>query len=297
MELCGKLWSPATTVWRKPGAERYPDVVSPVLWSRTQQLPKLKPEAGLRALPARDHTTTIRAHGLPQRADPPLHNDPQTTRASAVPSTPHGTQALTNPSQPDLALMACPPVTAQSSAPRTAAQQHPAQQQQQQRQQQQPHPPPLELPPRSHRDPQRGDLLAFLPGRPVVMDVCVTHPLAASDVAAAARTTGATAEAKDALKRNKYSRTGTGACSFVPLSHETYGRAGPEAFALLNEIAEYAAGIGSGSKKLFTENAMRDLSTTLCRGVARQVIASMPLQARMDGRAVLPGLPVLTDGL
>jgi hypothetical protein len=129
------------------------------------------------------------------------------------------------------------------------------------------------------------------------MDVCVTHPLAACDVAAAAWTTGATAEDRDALKRYKYSRTGAGACSFVQLSHKTYGHAGPEAFALLNEIAEYAAGIGSVSKKLFMENAMRDLSTTLCRGVARQVIASMPLQARMDGRAVLPGLPVPTDGL
>ena len=84
---------------------------------------------------------------------------------------------------------------------------------------------------------------------------------------------------------------------FVPLSHETYGRAGPEAFALLNEIAEYAAGIGSVSKKLFMENAMRDLSTTLCGGVARRVIASMSRQARMDGRAVLPGLPVPADGL
>ena len=45
------------------------------------------------------------------------------------------------------------------------------------------------------------------------------------------------------------------------------------------------------------ENAMGDLSTTLCRGVARPVIPSMSLQARMDGRAVLPGLPVPTDGL
>ena len=125
----------------------------------------------------------------------------------------------------------------------------------------------------------------------------MTHPLAASVVAAAAWTTGATAEAKDALERNKYSRTGTGACRLVPLRHETYNRAGPEAFALLNEIAEYAAGIGSVSKKLFMENSMRDLSTTLCRGVASQGIASMPLQARTDGRAVLPGLPVPTDGL
>ena len=39
------------------------------------------------------------------------------------------------------------------------------------------------------------------------------------------------------------------------------------------------------------------LYTTLCRGVARQVIASIPLQARVAGRAVLPGLPVPTDVL
>ena len=78
----------------------------------------------------------------------------------------------------------------------------------------------------------------FLPGRPVVMDAWVIHPLAASAVAAAALTTGATTEAKDLLKRNKHSRTGAGACRFVPLSVDTYGRAGLEAFALLNEIAE-----------------------------------------------------------
>ena len=217
--ICGALWR--TVVARHNGmAQAWCRAFSQcsvacALEPHVQQLPKVKRAAGLWALPARDNTTTIRAHGLPRRTDPPLHNDPQSTRASAAPSTPHGTQALTNPSQPDLALMACPPMTAQSSEPRTAAQQHPAQQEQQrqwQQRQQQPHPPPLELPPRSQRDPQRGDLLAFLPGRPIVMDVCVTHPLAASAVAAAAWTTGATAEAKDALKRNKYSRTGTGAC-------------------------------------------------------------------------------------
>ena len=35
-----------------------------------------------------------------------------------------------------------------------------------------------------------------------------------------AQSTGATAEAKDALERKGYSRTGTGASRFVPLSHE-----------------------------------------------------------------------------
>ena len=51
------------------------------------------------------------------------------------------------------------------------------------------------LPPRSQRDPQRGDLLLYLPGRPVVVDVCVTHPLASSAVAASAWRTGVSAEA------------------------------------------------------------------------------------------------------
>ena len=45
------------------------------------------------------------------------------------------------------------------------------------------------------------------------------------------------------------------------------------------------------------EIAMRDLSTTLCRGIARQVLASGLLRARLDGRPVLPGRPVPTDGL
>ena len=79
-----------------------------------------------------------------------------------------------------------------------------------------------------------------------------------------------TAEAKDTLQRNKYSRTGTGARRFALLSHKTYDRAGPEAFALLNEITDYAVGIGSVSKKLFMEEAMRDLSTTLCWGFGEQ---------------------------
>ena len=105
------------------------------------------------------------------------------------------------------------------------------------------------------------------------------------------------AEAKDALKRDKYGRIGTGACGFVPLSHESYGRAGPPAFALLHELAEFAASTGAVSKKIFMENAMRDLSTTQCRGIARQVLASAMLRARLDGRPVLPGRPVPTDSV
>ena len=151
--------------------------------------------------------------------------------------------------------------------------------------------------PRSQRDAQRGDLLAFFPGAPVLGDVCVTHPLAASNIAAAAKTDGAAATAADARKRDKYGRTGTGACSFVPLSHETFGRVGPAAFAFLARVAKVAAGTGAAGQRLFLENAMRDISTTLCRAVARQVCAAAPVQARFAGKAVLVGLEVPTDDL
>ena len=88
---------------------------------------------------------------------------------------------------------------------------------------------------------------------------------------------------EDALKRGSYGRTGTCVCRSVPLFHHTYGRAGPPAFALLHEVAEFAALTGSVSKKIFMENAMRGLSTTLCSGIAWQVIAAAPLRARLDG--------------
>ena len=76
-----------------------------------------------------------------------------------------------------------------------------------------------------------------------------------------------TAKGKDSLKWDKYSCTSTGACRFVTLSHETFGRAGPEAFALINEVAVFAASSGVVSKRAFLESAMRDLSTSLCRGI------------------------------
>ena len=110
-----------------------------------------------------------------------------------------------------------------------------------------------------------------------MVDVCVTRPLASSAVDAAAWGTGVSAEGKGALKRDKYGRAGTGACRFVPLSHEIYGRVGPPAFALLHELAEVVASTGAVSKKIFMQNAMRDLSTMLCRSIARQVLASAPL--------------------
>ena len=125
----------------------------------------------------------------------------------------------------------------------------------------------------------------------------MTHPLAASAVKAAARDTGATGKGKGSLKRDKSSLTGTGASRFFPLSHETFVHAGPAAFALVNEIAEFAASSGVVSKKIFLENAMCDLCATLCQGITRQVLATVPLRVRLNGRPVVAELPVPTDDL
>ena len=84
---------------------------------------------------------------------------------------------------------------------------------------------------------------------------------------------------------------------FVTLSLETNGRAGAPAFELLQELSEFAATTGAVPKKTFTEHAMRDLSTMLCRGNTWQGRASAPLRALLDVRPVIPGRPVPTDGL
>ena len=151
--------------------------------------------------------------------------------------------------------------------------------------------------PADRPEPQRGDLMAFLPTRPYLADVVVAHPLAREYVQAAAMEDGATALRAEARKRTKYGRTGTGVCEFVPLAHETYGRVGPAGFKFLNTLAGVAAGARSVSKRVFMANAMRRLSTALCRGVAIQVRAAAPLRARLLDRPVLVGLAQATDEL
>lgn len=66
----------------------------------------------------------------------------------------------------------------------------------------------------------------------------MTHPLAASAVKAACDP-GATAEGKNSIRRDKCSCGGTGACRFIPLSHETFGRTEPATFALLDKVVEF----------------------------------------------------------
>ena len=96
------------------------------------------------------------------------------------------------------------------------------------------------------------------------------HPLIASAVQAAARDTGATAKGKNRLRRDMYSCTSTGACRFHPLSHEMFGRAGPVALSLLNvQYCGVCGKLRGCVQESVLENVMRDLYTTLCRGIMR----------------------------
>ena len=40
---------------------------------------------------------------------------------------------------------------------------------------------------------------------------------------------------------------------------------------------------------------MRDLFTTMCRGITQQVLATVPLRACLNGHPVLAGLTITTD--
>ena len=75
-----------------------------------------------------------------------------------------------------------------------------------------------------------------------------------------------------------------------------FGSAGPAAFAFLNEFAAIASS-GVVSNRISLENSMRDLSTTLCWVITRQILATVPLRARVNGHPVVAGLPVPTDDL
>lgn len=88
---------------------------------------------------------------------------------------------------------------------------------------------------------------------------------------------------------------GTGACSFMPLSRETFGQVGRAAFAFLADVAKVAADTSAVGKCFSVNNAMQDISTMLSRTVARQVCSVAVVQARFVGKDVLVGLSIASN--
>jgi hypothetical protein len=109
---------------------------------------------------------------------------------------------------------------------------------------------------------ERSDIHSGL----VVTDISVVHPAATSHSWAAARTAGAAAASRDALKQRQYHAGGLpAALSFYPLSVDSFGRFGISAMQFLNALAEAAlASSAAGSditNAAFISGALREQST------------------------------------
>ena len=140
-------------------------------------------------------------------------------------------------------------------------------------------------------DGARGDAIMTLPEGTIVADVSVIHPAAQTYIGVAARATGAAAALRDASKVEKYRRSAMGgACEFVPLSVETYGRMGEPAMALLRRLAEVAADGGRVNKQRWMKSALRKLSVALMRGNSWRFKAGLSVGARVAGRSFQAGL-------
>ena len=167
-----------------------------------KQFPQRPLAMGLPAFPNRPPTALTAGGHMTARSSPASPCSPHPLPASAMPSTLHGTQTTHSPVP---SAMAAPPTfedaatAGNSAAVRpgvTSAAATPVVV----------HPPATPdataAPqsggatgttrydtvgtPRSQVGPQRGDLLLYLPRRPVVVDVCVTYPLASSVIVTAA---------------------------------------------------------------------------------------------------------------
>ena len=140
----------------------------------------------------------------------------------------------------------------------------------------------------------RGDILAIL--RAVTaLDISVTHPACAGTCDAsfralrrAAGEDGHAAQARDEAKRRKYADNNFRE-QFVPLSHETYGRLGKPAMALLSDLGDIVAGAGRSSKSAFMNRALAELSVALQKGNEEVFRMYRFNFAKVSGHDFVPG--------
>ena len=104
------------------------------------------------------------------------------------------------------------------------------------------------------------------------LDVSVAHPAVAGTSASSAwvlrkcaTVDGFAARQRDKDKRKKYAENRC-AERFRPLSHETYGRLGQPAMALLSELGDIVAAGQRSTKTAFMQSALTELSVALQRG-------------------------------
>ena len=134
-------------------------------------------------------------------------------------------------------------------------------------------------------------------------DVSITHPVSESHVVANSRQDGAAAAVRSAAKRRRYKsiseRLGY---LFVPLIHETYGRAAPEADAYLHRLAAaFAARYCTADISLSNMISMVlhrwrvRLSVALQRSNARLIMRKLHAATLSNVRGSIPRVPDISS--
>jgi hypothetical protein len=134
-------------------------------------------------------------------------------------------------------------------------------------------------------------------------DVSITHPVSESHVVANSRQDGAAAAVRSAAKRRRYKsiseRLGY---LFVPLIHETYGRAAPEADAYLHRLATaFAARYCTADISLSNMISMVlhrwrvRLSVALQRSNARLIMRKLHAATLSNVRGSIPRVPDISS--
>ena len=115
----------------------------------------------------------------------------------------------------------------------------------------------------------RGDILLSTLDDLINVDTTITHPANKTTRAAASKTAGAAAAAREKTKLRDHARDGTPGYSFVPFVIESYGRLGKEAEQLLGKLADGAASTGLFERQVYLQWIKKEISLTLIRGNAR----------------------------
>jgi hypothetical protein len=135
-------------------------------------------------------------------------------------------------------------------------------------------------------DDARGDIVCFIEGENVVIDVSVINALAPSHVVAAAAQDGAAAAKRDEQKRAAYADRGDSGYKFIPFSVESLGRLGAPALSLLTKLGRTAAEASAGafSSRQFVEGVLQEISVILAHYNRRMEVAVAGYVLRPAGR-------------
>ena len=141
-------------------------------------------------------------------------------------------------------------------------------------------------------DDVRGDIVCFLGGENVVVDVSVIHVLAASYLAAASAREGAAAAERDRQKRAAYAGRGDSGVKFIPFTVESLGRMGKSALGLLTSLGRRAADASGGtfSSRQFVDGVLQEVSVVLAHFNRRMENAVAGYVLRPAGREYMQPL-------